>query len=396
MLKIAFIVGKSSDVYRYKTTSKNAPKWFKEMARHEDFDEYINKSDDRSENNTVPSDVAMAMHIAYHHPRCQVTLINATEYQNIYQEDLDQHDVIFVIYDPIEVFHSRACKRRTCPELAHRMERMLENTSAFVYPHPEFHRYIISKPDYYADLRKAGIPVAKFFKATPEEALRDISSFRRKAEQLGSKGIIIKPSYAGYSLGIRVFKNLDRTRDETFISHFQKLADAGFPSAVVQEFVESFGDNYEIRTYWINERYACSVATLTEAVGHGDGLPIKSFEHFQCEGGKLPDSILRKLKVLGKKVLKSILQYPVKHPMIRIDFGCCLKQGRCEDGFFINEVETFAANQLSDHTDYPIVEKVAEAAYKFARNVKDEPHMTPSHSSEHFDSAVACKGKMSR
>jgi len=41
-----------------------------------------------------------------------------------------------------------------------------------------------------------------------------------------------------------------------------------------------------------------------------------------------------------------------------------------EGQIFINEVETYAANLLADHTKYPIVEKLAEVSYKFARDCK--------------------------
>ncbi len=372
MVNIAFIVGKTYDIYPYKITSKKAPVWLKQGMKP--FMDYVNDSpDEPEENNTVPSDVAMAAYINYHHPSELVTLYDGSQVDKLTQQDLDEQDVIFVIYDAIEVFHCG--ERKTCPFESHKFERMLAKTTAFVYPHPDFHKYIITKPNYYADLRRAGIPVAPFFKVTPEAVIRAPAKFKQRVLAKGWKGAIIKPSYAGYSLGIKVLKDVSRTKVSTIRAHFKKLQQKGFPNAVVQEFVPSFAKNYEIRTYWINERYAFSVGTLTEAVGGGGGLPISGFNSFVSEGGELPDSILRQLKPVARKAISSILQYPVKHPMIRIDFGCCLSNDQCLESYFINEVETMAANMLANHTHYPVVERTATAAYSFAKKVANKKHM---------------------
>ena len=58
---------------------------------------------------------------------------------------------------------------------------------------------------------------------------------------------------------------------------------------------------------------------------------------------------------------------------MRIDFGCCIKaSSRCSDNYFVNEVESLPANMLADYTKFPVVEKTAEALYKFAKKVKDK------------------------
>lgn len=372
MVNIAFIVGKTADNYPLKVTSRKAPRWLKKgMDYFPDFVNYFEPGD--PDNNTVPSDVAMAAYIQYHHPNDEVTLINGVLANELTQQDLDEQDVIFVIYDAIEVFHCGS--RKTCPFESKKFERMLAKTTAFVYPHPDFHKYIINKPNYYADLKRANIPVAEFFKVTPDTVIKAPARFKERILNKGWKGAIIKPSYAGYSLGIKVLKDVNRTQTKTIREHFKKLRAQGFPNAVVQEFVPTFAENYEIRTYWINERYAYSVGTLTEAVGGGGGLPVSGYNTFVSEGGTLPDSILTKLKPIARKAIRSILQYPIKHPMIRIDFGCCLKTDSCLESYFINEIETMAANMLADHTKYPAVERTAAAAYQFAKKASKMKNM---------------------
>lgn len=356
-MKILFLVGKTADTYKYKVTSKYAPEWFKKGSRN--FKQFINFD------NTVPSDVAMAIYMSYHHPK---TIVECQDGSEIYNKaQLDPYDCVYVIFDAIEVFHCGG-KEKTCPGTKEMFEKALKNTSAFVYPYPNFHKYIINKPRYYADLKRAGIPVAPFFQVNPKKV--DIKELKEKVGKKGWKGVIVKPSYAGYSMGIKVYKNFQSTNAKTLKKNFDKLVKHGFPNATVQEFIPSFGDNFEIRTYWINGRYAYSVGTLTEAVGTGDGLPITDITTFKSEGGNLPNNIKTKLIELGKEVQKSIRQYPYNHPLIRIDFGCCLSTKNCGGTYFVNEIETMAANMLATDTNYPVVEKVARALYKFSKEVK--------------------------
>lgn len=355
-MKIAFIVGKGSDNYPYKYTSKKAPVWLKQGIK--EYLDFVN------EDNTVPSDVAMAAYLNYHHPKDTIGLMQGYEESNISKKKFDEWDTIFVIYDAIEIFH--CAFRKTCPSLRLKFERTIRTTTAVVYPFPDFHRYIINKGRYYSDLRRAGVPVAPFFTVRPSTASKSPKAFKDRIIAKGWKGVIIKPSYAGYSLGIKVIKNIKATKLSTLRNHFKKLEEKGFPNAVIQEFVASFGDNFEIRTYWIDQKYAYSVATLTAAVGTGEGLPIHGFDTFVKEGGNIPNSVLAKLRLVAAKVFSSILQYPVKHPMVRIDFGCCLNVDGCAESYFVNEVETMAANLLADHTEYPAVENIAKAAYRFS------------------------------
>ena len=365
-LYILFLVGKTEDNYTYKTTSRKAPNWLKQEAKN--FDKFIN------DDNTVPSDVAMAMYLAAKHPRDNIECMLGEDVQS--KKILDSYDVVFVIYDAIEIFHGD-CGGKTCPLQRKRLERALKTTMAFVYPYPKFHKYIIVKPSYYADLQRAGLPVAPFFKITPSTALKSISNFRKRIERKGWKGVIVKPSYAGYSLGIKVYKSFSRTSDKTLRKNFQYLQKHGFPSATIQEFIPSFGKHFEIRTYWLNGKYAYSIGTLTKKVtGSVDGLTVDEEDTFVSEGGYIPNRVKKRLQVIGKQVQKALYQYPLKHPLLRIDFGCCLATRRCEqDTYFINEVETMAANMLADHSNFPIVQKAADVLYSFAKKVrgKKEP-----------------------
>ena len=359
--KILFLVGKQTDYYPIKYTSRNGPKWLKYGAK--EFEEFVDDEDHQ-----VPSDVAIASYLSYHHPKSQIDCMLGDKVTSA--KLLNPYDLVFVVYDQTEVFHCGG-KQKTCPLVVKKMERALKTTTAFVFPYPEFHKYIIVKPSYYKDLKGANIPVVPFIKISPEKVLSDIKALRKRITKKNWKGLISKPSYAGYSAGIKVFKNIEATKDSTIKKYFNKLKKLGFPNVTLQEFVPSFGQNFEIRTYWLNEKYAYSVGTLTKAVGDTDGLPIDDEDTFKSEGGKVPDSIKRKLKTLGKEVIKALPKYPWLYPILRIDFGCCINTGNgCLENYFVNEVETMSCNLLPADTKYPIVEKLAVVLYRFARKVK--------------------------
>jgi hypothetical protein len=378
---ILFLVGKGSDEYPVKYTSRKAPKWLSHGAKI--FSEFINEDD-----HTVPSDVAMAMFLNYKYPRSVIECMNGTD--ALSKKVLDPYDLVVVIYDPIEVFHCGG-SNKTCPLTARRMEKALKETTAFVVPYPDFHKYIIVKPSYYKDLERANIPIAPFIKITPKMALKDPEALKKLLLKKKWEGVIIKPSYAGYSLGIKVFKNLKLTNVNTIKKQFEKLNNYGFPNVTIQKFVPSFGKHFEIRTYWLNGKYAYSVGTMTKKVGGpGEGLPIDDEDTFVSEGGKIPDSIKVKLKNLGRKVLKAIPQYPYPHPLLRIDFGCCISTAEgCDNNYFVNEVETMACNLLPSETNFPIVEKLAEVLYRFCIKVKGTKEPPLIHS-KYYNNTPQC------
>jgi len=346
-MKILFSVGKTGDNYHLPYTSRKSPKWLKSnIDKFEGFFDYDNE---------VPSDVAMAMYLSYKYPRSQIDCIKGSEIQS--KKQLDEYDAVFIINDNVEVFLCE--ERKTCFLELKKFEKALSTTNSFVYPYPKFQKYIINKFKYYNDLKRAGIPVVDFIKAEPDKIISDISSLRKKIERKKWKGIIIKPSYGGYSTGIKVFKDFSKTKNLTVKNWFKKLKKMNFPNATIQEFIPEFQNNLEIRTYWINGKYSYSWGTS----------PIKDYDTFESEGGELPDKIKRKLKEIGRKVLKSIIQYKEPHPLIRIDFGCCIDFKECKNNYFVNEIETLSANMLVDE-GFPVVEKVANALYNLAKKYK--------------------------
>ena len=121
-------------------------------------------------------------------------------------------------------------------------------------------------------------------------------------------------------------------------------------------------------------------------------MHIDDEDTFKSEGGTLPDSVKRKLKTLGKEVIKALPKYPWPYPILRIDFGCCINTADdCLENYFVNEVETMACNLLPADTKYPVVEKLAAILYRFATKVKGKKIPKLKHSKYKSKSPMCIK-----
>ena len=387
MLKIAFVVGKSSDSYPKKITSRSLPTWLKKG--------FVKFEDDNViyEDNEIMVDVAMASYINYYHGspkgKTVVTLFEGSDIGEgkVKLKQLNEQDVIFVFFDATNAFHCSA--RKTCPVETNRLRRMLRTTTAFVCVPPDFNDFINDKTPFYRDLHRAGIPVAPY-RGLQTNSIRTVSDANKLKQWImkkGWKGIIIKPAWGAYGLGIKIYKNMARTSPSVIYKHFAYLRKKKYPRVVIQEFVPSFGKNYEVRTFWLDGQYKYFIATQMD----NPGANIKYKKH-------LPHKIVQELKSVGKMVLQSIPQYPYKIPLIRIDFGCCLSVDNCLQSYFVNEVESMPADTFPAHTKFPIVEKFAQVLYKFAlaRARKNQRNIKGRKSTKKFKNVAPCKVKRTR
>lgn len=348
-MKILFVVGKLTDFFPHKYTSKKCPLWLKN--NYTRFKDYVDL-----EERKVPSDVAMAVYL-YDKYGTSTYCILGDDVRS--PKDLDPFDVVFVINDPSEV------------EAPLVLLNAMSRTSAFVYPYPDYQMMISHKFKYYEHLKNAGIQLAPFFYTTVTAIKKQPQAFQQKVIFNQWKGAIIKPSFGGYAAGIKVYRDIKRTTMAQIKKDMQELSKS-FLYLTVAEFIPSFGRHYEIRTYWINGTYAYSVATLTKKIQNrkANYLDVDNVTTFKSEGGKLSDNIKLALIRLGKSVIKAIPQYEYGQPFMRIDFGCCMKTSdSCPATYFVNEVETLAANMLPESTKYPVVQETAEALYQFAKKV---------------------------
>ena len=357
-IKIGFKIGvDSGDDIEWLATDTNAPDWIKSQVQS--FRHGI-ESDGR-----ISTYVAMAMHIAHHHKDAEVTLITDRTFT---QKNIDALDVLFVQKEGTETLFNEG---EGISEYR-KYFKIIEKAKCFVYCPPDYQKYIADKEAVYEDLKRAGVPFAPYFSVDPKK-IRTESDARKLKERIansGWKGFILKSVPGCRCFHIRPFLDVKRARVSTILEYFKTAAQDNYYKTIVQEFVERVGKNYELRTYWVNGKYTHTHATLTPAKQLRYGIGVEKQTTFRKEGGVLPDELLIDIKKMGRRIQKAVLQYGWTQPLMRIDFACCLEKG-CST-YFLNEIEGCAPGILSEVTEYPIVEKLAETFYRFAVARKGE------------------------
>lgn len=321
--------------------------------------------------------VALACHLALHSAkRTPFTIIDWASLKEgqITVALLNQFDVVYMIHGDASDHFFDGCDGTTCPHELKRIESVLSKTKARVVTPPSFQKFLLHKYKYYQVLQNAGIPVVPFFRLDPSKVV-SASDASKVIDKVSSdkewKGMIVKPSYGAYSREIGVYKDVSHsTTGDRFLTKMKRMAAQGYPPVTIQRFVKSFGKQYEVRTYWIEEKYQYSIATLSEKVGSSkDTLTITRYEMFESEGGSLSDGILRKLKLLARCVFLALPKYGRgPFPFLRIDFGCCLRDDGSCFSYFVNEVETFWCNMMLDLANVPSLvhaSKLSKALLRF-------------------------------
>ena len=141
----------------------------------------------------------------------------------------------------------------------------------------------------------------------------------------------------------------------------------GFKKMLFQKFVREFHNFYEVRTYWHNGVYKYSVGTIIDLETLGTGDETLTVDLPESEGGEIEEVLMKKLKKMGKEVLKSI---PFETPFsFRIDFGCCLDNQKICREYFINEIE-YNGNLLGNDTEFNVIEGLGKAIIKRANGLK--------------------------
>ena len=386
MLNIAFIVGKVGDptyIQRKKIkvrAYKQSPQWLQKGIKP--YTEFANGygEHDNGIAGDIPTDVAIAAYINHYYSKtCKVTLFDGCQ---LVEEKgglqlCNQMDVIFVIYGAAEILDDRG------REAMRRFIAILKKTEATVIPSNSYYDYINSKIKYYKDLTHAGLPVAQSagFRIKNITTLPQAQQFKDTIlRKFGGKSVILKPGIGAYGVGLKIMKNVERTKQNSILKYFEKLQKKGYTHIIAQEFVRTFADNYEVRTYWVYDgknkyKYAYSYASRINSSPSGI-----SIDSFASEGGKMDDAILRNMKKLAQKALKATKHIDPPTPWLRIDIGCCLDNGKLEENglFFVNEIETIGANLLVSKTKKDIIPLFSKAAYKIAKDYnKKRLHRTP-------------------
>merc|ERR1712139_641934 len=128
--------------------------------------------------------------------------------------------------------------------------------------------------------------------------------------------------------------------------YFETWADC--PEYVVQEFIEGFCRNWEVRCFWFNGEFLYAMANRA-AVSTAEGETVGIIT-----GDDIPQDFLEEAKRIGKEALKALPQlttpdgHPICNTCIRTDIGCSDSPVHDKDyahwnensrTFFLNEIE---------------------------------------------------------
>jgi hypothetical protein len=246
-----------------------------------------------------------------------------------------------------------------------------------------------------------GIPVAPSLFA-PKEG-RTAESLLEDIQSQGWKDFILKQSYSSYSIGVKKMHVADCVADPQILKdYFDEFADC--PEYVVQEFIEGFTRNWEVRCYWFEGEFLYAIANRS-AVSTAEGEQVGIITE-----DDIPQDFLERAKEIGKHALKALPQ-DGSQTLVRTDIGCsdsCIHDkdyqhwNEAEKTFFLNEIEPTAPTifpRVLKFDSIPVwAEHYARKATEFgakSRNLQSPPlkagypHLTCD-TVDTLDSLTAC------
>jgi len=283
----------------------------------------------------ISVDVAIAWYIEKHYPEIEVDFIFP---QDITLDRLKLNLCNFITgYDILDA-------------LCEGEEQLAAVTNAFqncgnIMPSWEVQEAIYLKSKYMKKALDAGIPVAPTIFASKDS--RSPDSLLQEIKARGWKAFIIKQSYSCGSIGFKKLQVSDCEANPSILEeYFTTWSEC--PEYVVQEFIEGFCRNWEVRCFWFNGEFLYAMANRA-AVSTAEGETVGIIT-----GDDIPQDFLEEAKRIGKEALKALPQlttpdgHPICNTCIRTDIGCSDSQVHDKDykhwnansrTFFLNEIE---------------------------------------------------------
>lgn len=284
----------------------------------------------------ISIDVAIAWYIQKHYSDIEVDFIFP---EDITVDRLKSNVCNFVIgYDAVDAI----CESQ---------ERMEEVYNAFkrsgnILPSFEVQESVWLKSKYMQKALDEGIAIAPTIFAERGSRRPDVLLQEIKAR--GWQTFIIKQSYACGSMGVTKLHVQDcEEKPEILEEYFQSWSEC--PEYIVQEFIEGFCRNWEVKLYWFNGQFQY-------AMGHKSAVAAGQKASMVTDEG-LPQELLEQAKKFGKQALQALPQetapngMPIEGALIRTDIGISDSQlhdkdyahwdGSCQM-LFLNEIELSA------------------------------------------------------
>mmetsp|Transcript_80159 Transcript_80159/g.141439 ORF Transcript_80159/g.141439 Transcript_80159/m.141439 type:complete len:418 (+) Transcript_80159:85-1338(+) len=268
-------------------------------------------------------------------------------------------------------------------------DQLAKVTQAFkhsgnIMPSWEVQEAIYMKSIYMKEATKAGVPVAPTIFAGKE---RSAGALLQEIKARGWKTFILKQSYSCGSIGFTKLQVEEcEQKPEILEEYFETYSEC--PEFVVQEFVEGFCRNWEVRCFWFNDEFLYAMANRA-AVSQSEGEKVGIIT-----GDEIPAEFLENAKRIGKEALKSLPQLttPNGHPIgmtcVRTDIGCSDSEIYDKDydwdpknkTFFLNEIEYGGTTYFARALKFDCIPLWAELYASKSREIHEK--MSASHKIE--------------
>ena len=168
------------------------------------------------------------------------------------------------------------------------------------YPKPEFIDFAANKYKWISHLKKHGLPVLDTIVFDNNKGKAYTNQILKKIQNKGWGRFITKPNISAYSDGFRIWEpNTTNKQFQKYVENNIKR-DIG-PKILAQRYVKEFHDFYEVRTYWINNKYKYAVGTIIDMDTLGGKKLRSDFNFPENEGGTLETKLIR-VKEVGKSI----------------------------------------------------------------------------------------------
>jgi len=290
----------------------------------------------------ISADMAIAWYIHKHYPEIKVDFILPGE---ISTERLQSNVCNFILgYDISDAMTEGAVKFAVVSDAF--------STCGNIFPNWSILNAIHMKSEYMGNGQRLGVPMAPTIFAKRDN--RDPGALLAQIEARGWKEFFMKQSWTFGSVGCKKF-SVQACRDNSSLleEYFEEHAES--PEYVVQEFIEGFTRNWEVRCYWFNGEFLYAIANralVSCASGEKVGMITED---------EIPEEFLENAKRIGKQALDCLPPMTtadgksVGMTVIRTDIGCCDSKINDKDThwdpskktYFLNEIEYASATYFS-------------------------------------------------
>ncbi len=295
------------------------------------------------------SDVSILYNLQKKYPNKTIDYLTLDD---VTVETIKQYDLVIGLYEATNVNISEG------NEAYRDYLNTIKRSKVNFYPRLDFIDFAANKYKWIKHLKKHDIPVLDTIVFENNKGKTYTNNILKRIKNKGWGTFITKPNISAYSHGFKVWK--PTTTEKQFQKHVESNDKMNMGSKILaQRYVKEFHDFYEVRTYWINNKYKYAVGTIINihtlgGVRDGESL---TYDYPENEGGTLEMELMRKLKKMGKRILEII---PFDTSLIvRIDFGCCIDNKKNCREYFVNEIE-YMPNLFCNEVEFPVIDEMAK------------------------------------